>query len=108
MVTHEQFQQEIRSLIINKEDKLKHIQAVTGPGRSGAVAAVYASYILGVPFIPYGQVFPGHILVIDTVAQSGKTLRKAVAKLKKTHASVTALSVYKQQERLHFWYEQSI
>ena len=28
---------------------------VTGPGRSGAVAAVYASHILHIPFVPYGQ-----------------------------------------------------
>ena len=36
--------------------KLLGVQAgaVVGPGRSGAVASVYASHILGIPFIPYG------------------------------------------------------
>ena len=56
------------------------VGSVTGPGRSGAVAAVYASHILGVPFIPYGQPAPkglGRILVIDTAEESGATLRKA-------------------------------
>lgn len=80
--------------------------AVKGPGRSGAVAAVYASYLLGIPFIPYGQPYPGKLLVVDTVSQTGKTIRKATAKAAKAGHEVVALSIYSQQERLHFWYEQ--
>ncbi|QEH36559.1 hypothetical protein OJF2_51430 [Aquisphaera giovannonii] len=56
------------------------IGSVTGPGRSGAVAAVYASHLLGVPFIPYGSQCPTHLgclLIIDTARESGATLRKA-------------------------------
>lgn len=80
--------------------------AVTGPGRSGAVAAVYASYCLRIPFVPYGQSCPGTLLLIDTVSQSGKTLRKAQKKLEKVGNTVVAVAVYRQMQRLHFWYEQ--
>lgn len=44
------------------------------------MAAVYASHILGVPFIPYGSKAPAHLgslLIIDTAMESGATLRKA-------------------------------
>ena len=53
------------------------VQAVTGPGRSGAITAVYASHYLGVPFIPYGQRTPLTVMVVDTNSSTGKTLRKA-------------------------------
>jgi hypoxanthine phosphoribosyltransferase len=80
--------------------------AVTGPGRSGAVAAVYASYLLGIPFIPYGQPYPGKLLVVDTVSQTGKTIRKATAHATNRAEEVVAITIYTQQERLYFWYEQ--
>lgn len=28
---------------------------VTGPGRSGAISAVYASHFLDIPFVPFGS-----------------------------------------------------
>ena len=36
------------------KDKLSGIDCdcVTGPGRSGAIASVYASHILKIPFLP--------------------------------------------------------
>lgn len=55
---------------------------VTGAGRSGAVAAVYASHYLGVPFKPHkaGNYKCDHsVLIVDTVEYTGKTLRKAAA-----------------------------
>lgn len=82
---------------------------VTGPGRSGAVAAVYASHLLGVPFVPYGHDIPterpGRLLIIDTVTHSGKTLRKARNRYAE-HAPV-CMAVFNTHTRgMHrFWYE---
>lgn len=53
---------------------------VTGPGRSGHVAAVYASHYLGIPFKPHkcGSYKVGQrVLIVDTVCYTGKTLTKA-------------------------------
>jgi adenine/guanine phosphoribosyltransferase-like PRPP-binding protein len=82
------------------------VGAVTGPGRSGAIAAVYASHILRVPFIPFKQKHPsnlGRLLIIDTAIQTGKTLRKA----ERWYAGVTPLCValYNEPPRVCFWYE---
>src|ERR1700724_3312508 len=65
--------------LVLKNARIENIGAVTGPGRSGAVAAVYASHMLGVPFIPYGMRCPEHfqLLIVDTARESGRTLRKA-------------------------------
>lgn len=88
------------------------IGSVTGPGRSGAVAAVYASHMLGVPFIPYGQKPPidlGRLLIVDTATESGKTLRKATAKYEKMGATPITLAVFNEKDpligRVAFWYE---
>lgn len=80
------------------------IGAVMGPGRSGAVAAVYASHMLGVPFIPYGFPHPAHLgrlLIIDTARESGRTLRKAARK----YGGALVIAVYEEPPRVAFWYE---
>jgi adenine/guanine phosphoribosyltransferase-like PRPP-binding protein len=82
------------------------VGAVTGPGRSGAIAAVYASHYLGVPFIPYGQKHPRHLgrlLIIDTAAESGATLRKAARRYEGDTPFV--LAIYHEPPRVTFWYE---
>lgn len=84
------------------------IGAVMGPGRSGAVAAVYASHMLGVPFIPYGFPHPAHLgrlLIIDTARESGRTLRKAARKYEP--AKPVVIAVYEEPPRVAFWYESS-
>lgn len=80
------------------------IGAVMGPGRSGAVAAVYASHYLGVPFIPYGFPHPAHLgrlLIIDTARESGRTLRKAGRK----YEGALAIACFEEPPRVAFWYE---
>lgn len=76
---------------------------VTGPGRSGAISAVYASHYLDIPFIPYGAYQEAeNILIIDTVAQSGKTLRKA----SRAYPNSYSIAIFGQcEERYRFWYE---
>lgn len=80
-------------------------RCVTGPGRSGAVASVYASHALGIPWIPYGEPCPARIrplLIIDTAVKSGATLRKAQRKY--GDGSFT-LALYNEPPRVRFWYE---
>jgi adenine/guanine phosphoribosyltransferase-like PRPP-binding protein len=85
---------------------LSEVGSVTGPGRSGAVAAVYASHYLAVPFIPYGAPAPAHlgrVLVVDTAVQSGRTLRKAVRAYE--YAGAIPVFAYQEPPRVAFWYE---
>lgn len=89
-------------------DRLKGVKVgcVTGPGRSGAIASVYASHILKVPFIPYGQKPPlalCPLLIIDTARASGATLRKAARKYEEYYPIVVAC--YEEPPRVMFWYE---
>lgn len=84
----------------------EEVDCVTGPGRSGAIAAVYASHILGIPFIPYGQKVPPQLprlLLIDTARQTGKTIRKAQKKYE--GFVTTTVVVYEEPPRVAFWYE---
>ena len=74
---------------------------VTGPGRSGAIAAVYASHFLGIPFIPYKASCPGRPLIVDTACLTGRTIRKA----SKVYGGADFIAFYQQPERVKFWYE---
>lgn len=103
VVSEAEFQDRIRTML---RHHVGRFGCVTGPGRSGAVAAVYASHILGVPFIPFGQkplAALGPILIIDTAAESGKTLRKAARKY--SYAGAVAMACYHEPPRVMFWYE---
>ena len=81
-------------------------RAVVGPGRSGAVASVYASHILGIPFLPYGVPCPPHLrplLIVDTARKSGATLRKA----EREYGDGECVTVwcFDEPPRVRFWYE---
>ena len=80
------------------------VNCVMGPGRSGAVAAVYVSHVLGIPFIPYGAPCPaGRLLIVDTATESGKTLRKAARRY--AAANPVSLAFFHEPPRVAFWYE---
>jgi hypothetical protein len=79
-------------------------KSVSGPGRSGAIAAVYASHFLKIPFITHSSNILVHLqphLVIDTAIHTGKTLCKAHRKAKATYS----IAVYHEPPRVKFWYE---
>lgn len=80
---------------------------VTGPGRSGAVAAVYASYLLGIPFVPWDCPHPGtSALIVDTAAMTGRTMRKAAARYARRYPVVdTFVAFTAADQRHHFWFE---
>lgn len=102
LISEFDFRQRLGGMLVELSD----VGAVTGPGRSGAVAAVYASHMLGVPFIPYGQKHPDHLgrlLIVDTARESGATLRKAERKYQGTTPLVIA--AYEEPPRVVFWYE---
>ena len=96
--------EEIFKKEIIKKLKGTKAKSVTGKGRSGAVASVYASHILKIPFIPYGQKCPDKlkpILVIDTAIHKGNTLKKAMRK----YNTKLSLAVLKEPPVVRFWYE---
>lgn len=106
IVSETEFAQRIRTVLFNH--RLENIGAVTGPGRSGAVAAVYASHILSVPFIPFGSICPDKfdLLMIDTARESGRTLRKSANwYARRMGKSPTIIAVYEEPPRVAFWYE---
>lgn len=104
IVSESEFSQRLACILASTE--MSGVGAVTGPGRSGAVAAVYASHALRIPFIPYGAQNPAHLgrlLIIDTARQSGATLRKAARKYK--DADPLVLACFEEPPRVAFWYE---
>lgn len=79
---------------------------VVGPGRSGAVASVYASYFLHIPFFPYGEAMPDKfksVLIIDTAIATGKTMRRAQRTY--SHKETICVCIFIEPPRVKFWYE---
>jgi hypothetical protein len=104
IVSEAEFAERLRALLA--EVDADTIAAVTGPGRSGAVASVYASHMLAVPFIPYGARTPpnrGRILIVDTARESGATLRKAARRYEADDPLVVV--AFEEPPRVAFWYE---
>ncbi len=110
IITEQEFEIQMLKTLHEHQNELMEVGSVTGPGRSGAVAAVYASHKLNVPFIPYGQKAPlhlGRLLIIDTASLTGKTMRKAAKKYES--ATPLALVLFDEKDpvigRVAFWYE---
>ena len=104
LITEHEFS--IRMHEILKDEEAIKCACVTGPGRSGAIASVYASHILGIPFFPYGCFPPeslGRLLIVDTASESGKTIRKAHKRYKDFNPAVWI--GYQEPPRVYFWYE---
>lgn len=82
------------------------VKSVTGPGRSGAIASVYASHMLGLPWIPYGDPCPQHLrplLIVDTAMKTGRTMRKAYRRYE--DGTAIGIAVFNEPPRVRFWYE---
>lgn len=104
IISEAEFNERIRSVLQGRSD----FGWVTGPGRSGAVAAVYASHILRIPFVPYGAfggASLGKLLIIDTAMESGRTLRKASNKYKSVENETLFCFDESNGDRVAFWYE---
>lgn len=89
-------------------------RSVMGPGRSGQVAAVYASHALGIPWLPPNlgaEAIPLNlrpVLVIDTAVQTGKTLRKLSNRLRRAGVHTRVLVVFREPPMVRFWYEDMV
>jgi len=102
VISEKEFSERVRLVL----EDCNECGCVTGPGRSGAVASVYASHILHIPFIPYGSKPPihlGRLLIIDTAEESGSTMRKAGRRY--SFADPKMVTCYKEPPRVMFWYE---
>jgi hypothetical protein len=103
IITEPEFAERIAQVV---NEVPANIGSVTGPGRSGAIAAVYASHILHVPFIPYGSQAPvslGRVLIVDTARESGRTLRKAERRY--DYCDPFVWVGFEEPPRVAFWYE---
>lgn len=100
VISEAEFAAKIQELLTEAPDD---VAWVTGPGRSGAIAAVYASHLLGIPFVPQGRTAPGRALLVDTARQTGKTLRKAARRIQ-AHDPFVWFG-FEEPPRVYFWYE---
>lgn len=110
IVSEPEFRRRMLSLLVTwPQDELATVGSVMGPGRSGAIAAVYVSHMLGVPFIPAGSRAPlhlGRLLLVDTARQSGRTMRKLARRYDTPHAPPPLVIVaFEEPPRVRFWYE---
>lgn len=86
----------------------KKYDFIIGPGRSGAIAAAYASHMHGIPFAAWDSNIPAasRVLIIDTAAQTGKTIRKAYRRYTRLGHKVKSVAVYScPKTHFVFWYE---
>lgn len=106
--SEQEFREDFCNVLSNKT--FGHYDFVTGPGRSGAIAAVYASHFLNIPYVPHKagnyEAF-SRVLIVDTVEYTGKTLRKAAKWYAKRGLSTHTLYTYKEYKGHYykFWYE---
>ncbi len=105
-VSEQEFSEVFTSKLKHLRDNhrlLENVDYVTGPGRSGAIAAVYASHFLGLPFVPYKHKIEGkRALVVDTAIESGATLRKA----SRLYGNAPIVYGFSEPPRVKFWYEE--
>lgn len=92
---------EFEAVLCEKLQGWSGFDYVTGPGRSGAIASVYASHFLGIPFVPYKFQRGENVLVVDTAVASGRTLRKA----SRYYHNAPYVFAFHQPPRVKFWYE---
>ena len=111
VVTEQEFAAKARHLFTSVKDFIRP-RAVTGPGRSGAIAAVYASYMLKIPFLPYGVKCPLNLrplLIIDTARYSGATLRRAERRYATRNQNDAVVAwVLDEPPVVKFWYQEVV
>ena len=82
-------------------------EQVTGPGRSGAMAALHASYMLNIDHLPAGRLplKAGPVLIIDIVASTTSGLHR-LAKRYRDHDCIELLLIEcAPGERPHLWFQ---
>lgn len=108
-VTEEEFKAKVADTLgwmLHLEGGVWRPRFVTGPGRSGAIASVYVSHFLKVPFVPFGVRLPkglGGVMIVDTALKTGRTMRKAVRQYNDHWPTMQWF--YDEPPRVRFWYE---
>lgn len=102
-------EEEFREKLIETLPIYSGFKAVTGPGRSGAIAAVYASHLLNIPyiipkFIPPKELTP--VLIVDTAMMTGRTLRKMSNYYNQHMIRNVYVWMFSEPPRVKFWYEE--
>lgn len=111
IITEAQFKKKVAEMLawmLELEGGVWRPYFVTGPGRSGAIASVYASHFLKVPFVPFGVMLPGDkrgVMIVDTAMNSGRTMRRALKKYDRYLPTMMWFYNEKEQGRVKFWYE---
>lgn len=106
IVSEQEFDHRVSTHLALAPELFRKFKSVVGPGRSGAITAVYVSHKLGIPFMPWGQDIPEKlqpVLVVDTATWTGRTLRKAAKRY--GGAPFIAFFVEKRGTMVKFWYE---
>lgn len=93
-------------------EKLKSLtfkaKYVTGPGRSGAIASVYTSHYLHIPYVPPKVSIPkGSLLIVDTAVYTGKTIRRLKSWYERRGVEVFSIAIFEEKRGkfFKFWYE---
>lgn len=106
MVTEIEFRKDLLLKLYLTKGLVDKCRSVIGPGRSGAVAAVYVSHMTSLPFYRGPLPVPDHlqpVLIVDTATMSGATLRKTA---QKAGGPNLTLAVYAEPPKVKFWYEE--
>jgi adenine/guanine phosphoribosyltransferase-like PRPP-binding protein len=105
IVTEKEFRQSVIDKMTDLQYTNKQFDFVVGPGRSGAIASVYVSHLLGIPFLQYIHKPDIHkrLLIVDTARFTGKTLRRIRTLYKDYDGRVVWF--YDEPPRVRFWYE---
>jgi hypothetical protein len=104
LVSEEQFRARAHAVLLPLAGRYR---SVVGPGRSGAVASVYASYLLGLRWLPptmRADQIPDDIrpvLVVDTAIHTGETMRRLARRV----GAVAPVALFAEPPICHFWYE---
>lgn len=101
-ITESEFQDRLREALSDHE--VHFARWVTGPGRSGAIAAVYASYFLNIPYVQFGYAArpEGAPLVID-ITECRKNFRDADRLY--GHLSPIKIALFEIKPYQSFWFK---
>jgi hypothetical protein len=105
VISESDFDARVNEFLQNSTLNFDDFGFVTGPGRSGAIAAVYVSHKLALPFIPFNTLprIKGRALIVDTARESGETMKKALRRYARYFPA--PIIFYEEPPRVAFWYE---
>lgn len=105
MITEPEFVTQLRETLA--DPVYATVASVTGPGRSGAMASIYASQLLDIEYVPCGREprTGGPILLIDVADTTMYGLNK-LAKRYKDYDQVLCL-VFEVEKSVPMWFELS-